>query len=177
LKETPASHGTFQLLKTDGGFFKQISWPGRISNKNLTQRCYSLCGNGRTNQHGKPGSRVSESIFKTTSVGGPIADAIDQENDMISKECNFSDFAGAVRGKTYFEILHLADQEATEAERLFLRRRIDTVTRQRCGREYAERIKQFIDYMRYEVRPRGKSTGDAEIFASFNPERRPRRGV
>lgn len=96
---------------------------------------------------------------------------------MISKECKFSDFAGAVVNKNYFEILHLADQEATEAERLFLRPKVDNVTRQRCGREYAERIKQFIDYMRYEVKPRGKSARDAGIFAAFNPERRPRRGL
>jgi hypothetical protein len=84
---------------------------------------------------------------------------------------------GAARNKNYFEILHLADQEATAAERLFLQPRVGTLTRQRCGRDYAERIKQFIDYMRYEVRPRGKSAGDAEIFAAFNPEQRPRRGV
>jgi hypothetical protein len=107
----------------------------------------------------------------------PDRHAIDQENVMISQECKFSDFVGAVRNKNYFEIIHLADQEATAAERLFLRPRIDSVTRQRCGREYAERIKQFIDYMRYEVKPRGKSAGDAEIFATFNPERRPRRGL
>jgi hypothetical protein len=96
---------------------------------------------------------------------------------MISKECKFLDFVGAVRNKNYFEILHLADQEATAAERLFLQPRVDTLTRQRCGRDYAERIKQFIDYMRYEVKPRGKSAGDAKIFAAFNPEQRPRRGV
>ena len=96
---------------------------------------------------------------------------------MISKECKFLDFVGAVRNKNYFEILHLADQEATAAERLFLQPRVDTLTRQRCGRDYAERIKQFIDYMRYEVKPRGKSANDAKIFAAFNPEQRPRRGV
>ena len=96
---------------------------------------------------------------------------------MISKECKFLDFVGAVRNKNYFEILHLADQEATAAERLFLQPRVDKASRQRCGRDYAERIKQFIDYMRYEVKPRGKSAGDAEIFAAFNPEQRPRRGV
>jgi hypothetical protein len=96
---------------------------------------------------------------------------------MISKECNLSDFVGAVRGKGYYEILHLADQEATEAERLFLRPKTDKSTRQRCGREYAERIKQLIDYMRYEVKPRATSARDAEIFAALSPERHPRRGV
>jgi hypothetical protein len=37
---------------------------------------------------------------------------------MISKECKFLDFVGAVQNKNYFEIIHLADQEATAAERL-----------------------------------------------------------
>lgn len=96
---------------------------------------------------------------------------------MISKECKLSDFVGAVHDKDYYEILHLADQEATEAERLFLLPKTDNSTRQCCGREYAERIKQLIDYMRYEVKPRAASPRDAEIFAALNPERRPRRGL
>jgi hypothetical protein len=96
---------------------------------------------------------------------------------MISKECKFSDFVGAVRNKNYFEILHLAHQEATEAERLFLRPGADPAARERCNREYAEQIKQLIDYMRYEVRPRARSARDAQIFAALNPERRLRRGL
>lgn len=96
---------------------------------------------------------------------------------MISKECKFSDFVVAVRNKNYFEILHLADQEATAAERLFLKPRVGNSVRQLCGRDYAERIKHLIDYMRYEVKPRGRSTGDAEIFAAFDPQQRPQRGL
>jgi hypothetical protein len=96
---------------------------------------------------------------------------------MISKECKLPEFVGAVRNKDYYEILHLADIEATEAERLFLRSRTDKGTRQCCGREYADRIKQLIDYMRYEVKPRAKSARDAEILSALAPERRPRRGL
>jgi hypothetical protein len=100
-----------------------------------------------------------------------------KEDVMISKECRFSDFVGALRDKDFFEILHLADQEATAAERLFLRPRVDPATRQRCGKEYAERIKRLIYYMRYEVKPRATFARDAEAFAAFNLERRPRRGM
>jgi hypothetical protein len=96
---------------------------------------------------------------------------------MISKECKLSDFVGAVRNKDYFEILHLADQEATEAERLLLRPKNVKGGRQRCGREYAERIKQLIDYMRYEVKPRPRHARDAEIFAALTPQRRSRQGL
>lgn len=96
---------------------------------------------------------------------------------MISRECKFSDFVGALRNKNYYEILQLADQEATEAERLYLRSRANASIRIRCGREYAERIKQLIAYMRYEVRPCSPRTRDTAIFAAINPQRRPQRGI
>jgi len=96
---------------------------------------------------------------------------------MISKECKFSEFMVAVRDKDYFDVIQLAEQEATDAERLFLRVRADEPQKTRCGEDYAERIKQLIDYMRYEVKPRIRTAGDAELFAAFNPERRPRRGM
>jgi hypothetical protein len=96
---------------------------------------------------------------------------------MISKECKFSEFIGAVRDKDPYEVIHLADREATEAERLFLRLKTDSVTRQHCGRQYAEQIKQLIDYMRYEVKPRVRAAGDAQLLATLNPDRRPRRGL
>jgi hypothetical protein len=96
---------------------------------------------------------------------------------MISKDCKFADFVGAVRSKNYFEILEIADQEATDAERIFLRSRSGKAAGTRCGKEYAERIKQFIDYLRFEVKPRARSVQDAAIFAAIAPDRRSRRGV
>jgi hypothetical protein len=96
---------------------------------------------------------------------------------MISKDCKFSDFVSAVQDKSYYELLRLADREATEAERLFLRSKTDPATRQRCGREYAERIKHLIDYMRFEVKPRRRRSRDAETLAGLNPKRPLRRGL
>ncbi len=96
---------------------------------------------------------------------------------MISRECIFSEFVGAVRDKDYFEVIHLAEREATAAERLLLRVRADEPRETRCGRDYARRIKRLIDYMRYEVRPRTRSGRDEEIFAAFDRERRVRRGI
>jgi hypothetical protein len=96
---------------------------------------------------------------------------------MISKQCRIADFVGAVRNKDYFEIIDLANREATEAERLRWRMKVDEATRQRCGREYAEQIKQLIDYMRYEARPRPKFTQDVRMLASLDTARRPRRGL
>jgi hypothetical protein len=96
---------------------------------------------------------------------------------MISKDCNMTDFAGALRDKDYFEVIRLADLEATEAERLGLRARVDSARRQRCGKEYAELLKHFISYVRYGVVPRGLSRRDLEIFQSLTPASRPQRGL
>jgi hypothetical protein len=94
---------------------------------------------------------------------------------MISKECNFSEFMGAVRGKEFFEVIHLADLEATAAERLLLRVRVGEAGGSLCGIDYARQIKQLIDYMRFEVKPRGRVSREAELCEAFNPGRRPRR--
>ena len=96
---------------------------------------------------------------------------------MISRDCRFSEFVGAVRGKDYFDIIQLAEREATSAERLFLRVRTDEPRKTRCGKDYAERIKRLIDHMRFEVKPRARFAQDDEVFATFNLERRPRRGM
>ena len=96
---------------------------------------------------------------------------------MISRECRFSEFMGAVRGKDYFEVMQLAEREATAAERLFLRMGADEPNKLRCGRDYARRIKLLIDYMRYEVKPRAKFAREDEFFAALDLARRPRRGM
>ena len=96
---------------------------------------------------------------------------------MISKDCSLSDFAGALRDKDYFEVIRLADIEATEAERIGLKPRIDAARRRRCGKEYAELLKHFIAYVRYGVVPRGLSRRDLEIFKSLTPTDRPQRGL
>jgi len=95
---------------------------------------------------------------------------------MISKECHFSEFVGAVRGKDYYEVIHLAELEATAAERLFLRVRTNEPCKQRCGKDYARRIKLLIDYLRYEVKPRAKFTRDSEVFSTLDLRPRARRG-
>jgi hypothetical protein len=96
---------------------------------------------------------------------------------MISRECQFSEFMGAVLGKDYFDVIELAEREATETERLLLRVHGDDSRRTRCGKDYAQRIKLLIDYMRYEVKPHAKFARDDAAFAAFDRGRRPRRGM
>ncbi len=96
---------------------------------------------------------------------------------MISRECRFSEFVGAVRGKDYYEVMQLAELEATAAERLFLRVRADEPSKQRCGKDYARRIKLLIDYLRYEVKPRAKFARDDDVFSTLDLRRGARRGI
>jgi hypothetical protein len=72
---------------------------------------------------------------------------------MISKECRILDFIDAIRGKDYYDAVHLADLEATAAERLLLRPAGRRAPGQSCGPAYAQTIKHLIAYMRYGVPP------------------------
>lgn len=96
---------------------------------------------------------------------------------MISKDCNFSDFIGAIRGRDYFETIFLADKEATEAERLLLRASVNERRQQRCGMEYAQMIKNLIFFVRYGIKPYGVDTREFEMIQSLGSIKRPRRGV
>ncbi len=98
---------------------------------------------------------------------------------MISSDCRFSEFMGALKGKDYYEIIQMAEREATAAERLFLRVRATEPRTTRCGKDYAERIKHLIDYLRYEVKPHSKFGPDEVVFAAFDLDlgRRPCRGI
>jgi len=44
---------------------------------------------------------------------------------MISTNCDFSHFVAAIKDKPYDDIIYLADQEATAAERLLFRNNVE----------------------------------------------------
>ncbi len=79
---------------------------------------------------------------------------------MISKDCRFEDFAEALKGKDYYDILYIIEQEATEAERLLFR----GADAHECGKAYADTLKRFMVYMRQHVRPSSQSDADAIMF-------------
>lgn len=71
---------------------------------------------------------------------------------MISQSCDLDEFLERVRDRDYFEVIYLADREATEAERLKYRSRAGrTVCSEACV-GYADALKGFIRYMRYGVK-------------------------
>ncbi|MEJ5357808.1 MAG: hypothetical protein WHT06_03975 [Desulfobacterales bacterium] len=85
---------------------------------------------------------------------------------MISSDCRFVDFLRWANGRSAEEILRLAEEEATRAERLSLRSRGGSVG-ERCGEDYAERLKQLIDYLRFSIKPR-RPIADPGWLSSLN---------
>jgi hypothetical protein len=84
---------------------------------------------------------------------------------MISSNCDFSDFVAAIKDKSYYDVIYLADQEATAAERLLFRNGVHDDERKRCGQKYASILKDLISYMRSNIRPKNGGNEYFELFA------------
>jgi hypothetical protein len=83
---------------------------------------------------------------------------------MISNNCSFSDFVATIKDKSYDDIIYLADQEATAAERLLYRRVAADDLKKICGQEYASILKDFIAFMRCDIRPKKSKNELFELF-------------
>jgi hypothetical protein len=74
---------------------------------------------------------------------------------MISENCSIDEFVEAVTGKAAKEVIALAIDEATRADRIFLRTRHHPAQRPLlCGLTYSRHLKELIGYLRYTVKPR-----------------------
>lgn len=71
---------------------------------------------------------------------------------MISKSCDIKEFIEAIKDKDYLEAIYLADKEATEAERMKFRSRAATGAKNKGCPRYADKLKGFINFLRYGVR-------------------------
>ncbi|MFZ0243411.1 MAG: hypothetical protein WAL90_17360 [Desulfobacterales bacterium] len=69
---------------------------------------------------------------------------------MISTDCRIETFFDTIEGKTFTEAAILANQEATEAERVILQHKSDSGNCH-CDVEYVEKLKEFIVFMRCAV--------------------------
>jgi hypothetical protein len=86
---------------------------------------------------------------------------------MISPCCDLNEFVEAVRNKDYYDVLYLAEREATEAERLrFRRRNLESRGQLGCP-QYADSLKGFISYLRYGVPTRQVDKPDIERFRAL----------
>lgn len=73
---------------------------------------------------------------------------------MISENCDIDEFVETVKEKDILDVIALAIDETTEAERLFFRSHRQTHMDQRCGEQYARQLKQLINYLRFEIKPK-----------------------
>jgi hypothetical protein len=73
---------------------------------------------------------------------------------MISENCSIEEFVETVKGRETWEVLSLAIDEATRADRMFIRLHQHTDKAMLCGQTYSRHLKQLINYLRYSVKPR-----------------------
>jgi hypothetical protein len=86
---------------------------------------------------------------------------------MISADCRIESFLAEVHGKKVTEVIILANQEATEAERVLLHRGRDRKDIA-CPVAYVESLKEFIRFMRCAVlRNRAAKDKNQRLFQSY----------
>lgn len=83
---------------------------------------------------------------------------------MIASDCNVETFLNSLSGKDFYELIYAAEREAVSAERMIYQRSADLEQREKCGKEYAQLLKQFICFLRYGCRHRDI---DSAIFDHF----------
>lgn len=71
---------------------------------------------------------------------------------MISEKCRFKDFLEAVKETSGYEVIHLTNQEATQAERrCYSGRYSGKQENEGCCLRYSEKLKAFILFLRHGV--------------------------
>jgi hypothetical protein len=68
---------------------------------------------------------------------------------MLSESFDISEFISKVKGQSELEIIHMADLEATEAERHLYKHKKGK--NRESVKKYATTLKDFVLYMRYGV--------------------------
>ena len=96
---------------------------------------------------------------------------------MISASCSFKEFAEAVTENDLFDILYLAEQEATDAERQLYRGKTAVEDREKCGKQYAVTLKCFLEYMRYGIKSKRVSDNDNALFESIHHQAQKRNAM
>ena len=71
---------------------------------------------------------------------------------MISENCSLEEFVETVKGKEPWEVIMLAVEEATGAERMVYRSKNKAQDRLSCNERYSRHLKRLISLLRYEVK-------------------------
>jgi len=92
---------------------------------------------------------------------------------MISENCSIDEFVEAVKDKDSWEVLTLAVDEATWADRMAHRTVRCNLTQNPCGIQYSRHLKQLINYLRFEVKPKRPRDKAYRLYSMYwgNPDR------
>lgn len=83
---------------------------------------------------------------------------------MISPTYNFQQFAEAVKERDYYEIITLAEQEATSAWRqTYSKHEIQDGSALR-SKEYQYKLLGLIDFLRHSIKPQTVDDQDFQLF-------------
>lgn len=84
---------------------------------------------------------------------------------MISKKFNIEEFVEAVKGKDSQEVISLAVDEATKADRKVMKTRKQTKTER--IQTYSRQLKQLINYHRYVMKPRHRIKTTYNLYMKY----------
>ena len=73
---------------------------------------------------------------------------------MISENFSIDEFVEAVKDREILDVVSLAVDEATEAERNYYRGHRRQPDLSSDSRDYSIELKQLIDYLRFEIKPK-----------------------
>ena len=91
---------------------------------------------------------------------------------MISSDYDFKLFVEAIREKGYYDVVYMAEQEATEAWRTSYRSKEKRDNGE--SSQYQQKLIGLIEYLRHGIKPRSLSDRDIEICRGIqlNPDLR-----
>lgn len=95
---------------------------------------------------------------------------------MISEHCDLEAFFCEIKGKSKGEAILMALQEATAAERMLLSKKAGGVEKSfspPAYSEYSESLKEFIHYIRCDVRPKLADDVKDQLFHTYLDSRNP----
>lgn len=84
---------------------------------------------------------------------------------MISKECSIEAFTAFLKDKDSQTVIAMAVEEATEADRLILKKSQPAQTA--LLQTYSRQLKQLIGYHRYAVKPRKKEQTTYNLYMKY----------
>ena len=71
---------------------------------------------------------------------------------MISTDCNFEKFVREIKGRDYYDVIYLAEKEATQAWRRSYNNQ-SRICSSEASRKYQQKLIGLIDYMRHGLKP------------------------